>query len=361
MHLGSRASRTIRDLAGLEALAEPWSLLVRAQRGAPSDGFLWSKAAAQTFERDYTLSLRVLDDGARLAAIAPLAQRHGQVPRLEMLGVTELSEPTDFVYRDRAALEELVGELLADGVPLFLKRVPADSPTVRVLSDRCNRRGLALLRPAGSTPWLPLDDGAKEPEERFNAGRRSDLRRLRRKAEAQGKVEVRILSPTEEEVEDLLLEAFAVEDHSWKGRAGSSMLRDQRSGAFFRAYATLAAQAGTLRIGLLHIAGKPAAMQLAVEDRGRLSLLKIGYDDAQKACSPGTLLLLEAVRDAMRRGLEGVDFLGTEAPWTKAWTERARPCVAVRAYPAGLRSAVLLATEGAEHSWHRLKERLTHR
>lgn len=359
--MGSGATRTIRDLAGLEGLAEPWSQLLRAHSGAPSEGFLWSKAAAQTFQRDYALSLRVLNDGAQLAAIAPLAQRRGQVPRLEILGVSELSEPTDFVYRDRAALEELIGELLAEGTPLFLKRVPEDSPTVRLIADRCSRRGLALVRPAGSTPWLPLDDGAQEPEDRFNAGRRSDLRRLRRKAEAQGKVEVHILSPTEDEVDDVLLEAYAVEDHSWKGRAGSSMLRDQRSGTFFRTYAALAARAGTLRVPLLHIAGKPAAMQLAVEERGRLSLLKIGYDDAQKACSPGTLLLLESVRYAMQRGLEGVDFLGTEAPWTKAWTERVRPCVAVRAYPAGLRSAVLLATEGAEHSWHHLKERLIHR
>ncbi len=359
--MGDTGSRTISDLYGLDALAEPWSALTAERSSAPSDGFLWSKAAAQTFQREYSLSVRVIGNGTQALVIAPLAQRRGYLPRLEILGVSELSEPSDFVYRDEAALKEFIRELLAEGRPLFLKRVPATSPTVRILSDLCNRRGLALVRPAGSTPWLPLDDGAKEPEDRFNSGRRSDLRRLRRKAEALGKVEVRLLSPTAAEVDDALLEAFSVEDHSWKGRAGSSLLRNSRSGTFFRTYATLAARAGTLRVALLHVGGKPAAMQLAVEERGRLSLLKIGYDDSLQACSPGTLLLLESVRYAMHRGLQGVDFLGTEAPWTKAWTERSRPCVAVRAYPAGLRSAALLAAEGVEHGWHHLKERLIHR
>ena len=46
------------------------------------------------------------------------------------------------------------------------------------------------------------------------------------------------------------------------------------------------------------------------------------------------LLLRETVRHAALRGLRSYEFLGAPEPWIRIWTERVRPCVSVRAYPA---------------------------
>jgi hypothetical protein len=62
-------------------------------------------------------------------------------------------------------------------------------------------------------------------------------------------------------------------------------------------------------------------------------LLKIGYDEAYRRCSPGQLLMLEVIRDAARRGLQRVEFLGFSAPWTRVWTEVERPMSTVRFFP----------------------------
>ncbi|MFO0727457.1 MAG: GNAT family N-acetyltransferase [Myxococcota bacterium] len=354
----SNTLRTIEDLSALEQLAGPWETLAEKQHSRPIDRSLWSLAAARAFKDEYSLSVRVLGDGEHAQVIAPLARRKGHYFRLEILGMAELSEPGDFVAEDPDALEMLLRELLDEGSPLFLKRVPADSLTVALLGRMCRRRDLFVVRPAGATPWLPLDDGIEDPEARLSAKRRSDLRRFRKRAQAEGKVELAVRSPTVAELGPLLEEALSIEDHSWKGRAGSSVLKDSHRGAFFHNYARAAARAGSLRIALLHIGGAPAAMQIAVEDHDRLSLLKIGYDERFQSCSPGTLLMLEAIRYASQHGLSGVDFLGSEAPWTRMWTEQSRPCVAVRVYPLGLKSAAALAEEAAEHGWAELSERV---
>ncbi len=60
-------------------------------------------------------------------------------------------------------------------------------------------------------------------------------------------------------------------------------------------------------------------MQIMVEEHGALWLLKIGFDEAFARVSPGNLLLMEVIRHAAANGLERVEFLGKDAPWTAAW------------------------------------------
>jgi CelD/BcsL family acetyltransferase involved in cellulose biosynthesis len=88
-----------------------------------------------------------------------------------------------------------------------------------------------------------------------------------------------------------------------------------------------------LRIAFMRIDGRPVAMQLNAESAKRLWLLKIGHDERFARCSPGQQLMLQVVRDAAMRGLQGIEFLGQPDPWTQFWTPALRKCVALRAYP----------------------------
>jgi len=338
--------RVVRDLEGLEGLAETWARLDRWST-SPTQGFSWTHAGAVTFPRAHHLA--VLTSGEPLEmAVAPLIEVGG---RLEFLGAEELDEPIDVLSGDPDALAALAEGLWWSGRPVFLKRVPANSPLIPALERAYQGRGFVIRRPQAAYPWIPIDKSWVEPERHFNAGRRSDFRRARRIAERWGPVSVQIGLPSPDQVSPLLDEAIRVEAAGWKGRRGSALACDPIRHAFFRRFAAAACREGVLHLGLLRIGDRAAAMQLGVECAGRLWLLKIGYDEVFSRCSPGTLLMLEMLRAAAEGGVGSVEFLGEVEPWTRLWAQQERPCVSLRAYPASGVAACVFVADLAKMGW----------
>ena len=327
----------------LDELAPAWEALA-AGAGSPMQRHAWASAFAEAYGTEYELKVLACGSDGELEAIAPLAVRRTGIDRLELMGGEELSEPGDFVYRDRDALGRLAGGVADLAVPMLLGRVVAESPTTEALRTAFRRRTVFYSREAAPYPWIPLDEGWREPEQKFNSDRRSDLRRARRRAEKEGEVETDVVSPGPDELPALLDELFRVEAAGWKGREGTALATDDRRRTFFTAFARKAVDAGILRLAFLRVGGRTAAVQLAADCRGRFSLLKFLYDEAFKRSSPGTLLMLETVRYSAERGLDSYELLGTVESWTRMWTETERPCVALRAYPpraGGIAAAAL--------------------
>jgi CelD/BcsL family acetyltransferase involved in cellulose biosynthesis len=335
--------RLIETPDELNELGPAWEAIA-AESGSPMQRHAWSSAFVQAFGVEYELKVLVAGTGSEAEAIAPLVTRREGLPRLELMGVKELAEPADFVYNDPHALERLARGVAELSIPMLLRRVVAGSPTVEVLRRAYRRRTIFSRRGVAPYPWIALDESWKEPEQRFAADRRSDLRRARRRAEQLGEVTFELISPLREELGPPLEEAFRVEAAGWKGREGTALAADERRRVFFTRYAEAAADAGILRLAFLRVGGRTAAIQLATECGGRFWLLKVGYDEEFKRSSPGTLLMLETIRYAAVRGLESFELLGRVEPWTRMWTEQERECVALRAYPprpAGLAAAAL--------------------
>ena len=306
--------------------------------------YAWTRAFAETSGRDDSLKVAVVEDGAGVSAIAPLAMRRNGVTRLGLAGADQLFEPGDFVYRDRDALERIAEGVARLRWPLHLARVEAGSPTVEALRRACRRRTIFYRRMVAPYPSLQLDESWREPEQKFSSDRRSDMRRARRRAEQFGEVTAEVVSPSVEELPPLLEEIYRVEAAGWKGREGTALAIDDARRLFVTRLAEGAATAGFLRLAFLRIDGRAAAVQLAAECGGRFWLLKVGYDEEFKRSSPGSLLMLETVRVAAAQGLESYELLGTAESWTRAWTDRERACVALRTYPrrpAGLAAAAI--------------------
>ena len=304
----------------------------------------WTRACAQAFGERHELRVAVVEDASEVVAIAPLAARRDGVTRLGLAGVDELSEPGDFVYRDGAALERLASGVARLARPLHVARIEAGSPTVDALRRAYARRAIFHRRGVASYPWIPLDEGWREPEQKFSSDRRSDLRRARRRADQLGEVTVDVISPRKDELPPLLDELYDVEAAGWKGREGTALAADEPRRLFFTALAEVAADAGFLRLAFLRIGGRAAAAQLAAECGRRFWLLKVGYDEEFKRTSPGSLLMIETIRHAAGAGFESNELLGTSEPWTRVWTDQERACVALRAYPirpGGLGAAAL--------------------
>jgi CelD/BcsL family acetyltransferase involved in cellulose biosynthesis len=99
-------------------------------------------------------------------------------------------------------------------------------------------------------------------------------------------------------------------------------------------------------------------MQLGLVWSGRYWLFKIGHDDRFGKCSPGTLLMLHALRWAAGQQLESFELLGETEAWiTRFWTQDHHECVRVRTYPFTAAGMIAFASDGAVWAWQRLQPR----
>ncbi|MGI0485192.1 GNAT family N-acetyltransferase [Pantanalinema rosaneae CENA516] len=343
--------RLIRTINDLEQLPKVWEVF-GATVNSPIEDLTWIKACAQSFQAAGDLQVFVVQQEERSIALAPLMRSKGLFPHLIMLGVKKIYEPMDFLYTDDAVVEVLVNELSKLRSPLFLERIPANSPVIPAIQKIYQGKGWVNVTPVAPYPYLMLDASWTEPETQFNSGRRSDFRRAQRNAEKLGEVRYEILSPTEAEIEPLLQEAYQTELKSWKGANGSALAVNQAQGNFFHQYGRIASQRGILRLCFLRINGEAVAMQIAVEYANRFWLLKVGYNENFARCSPGNLLMLHTVKYAATQGLASYEFLGCAEPWIQLWTQSLRQCVAVAAYPASVSAVMTLIFD---QLWQRIK------
>lgn len=331
------ALRVVRDPDEIEALGPEWRRLAgRAE--LPTASHAWSAAAARTLAG---AGIHVLVSRAQgqVTAIAPLAH---SPEGLEILGSRDLGEPADLLWRSPADIDPVAGHLAASGAVVSLRRAPAGSPSVDALRRARTLRRILAVKPAAGAPSVDLASWREGNP--LSSRRRSDLRRARRRAEEHGEIAGEVHAPGPGEAEELLERAIGVEAACWKARAGTALACDPLRRPFFEELVRRTAADGSLRMGFLTIGGETAAMQIAVVHAESLWLLKIGYDERYGRCSPGMLLMLEAVGHAAREGRRSFELLGSPEPWTQTWTRRLRPMVAARLYP-GLRGIARLGRD----------------
>jgi CelD/BcsL family acetyltransferase involved in cellulose biosynthesis len=324
--------------------AGDWQELA-AVRG-PIEQFDWAATCLRTLAAGERFTVVAIERDGQCQALAPLVGKRSRgIRRLAHLGVGELFEPMDLVARDAESLAALGKALIRLRRTLWFERLPADSPAIDALRTAARGRAIVVVRPAANCPYIPLDESWREPEQRLNSGRRSDLRRAARKAQQLGTVTTEIVTPEAGEVDHLFNEAVSIEARSWKGEAGTALAHDPQRAAFYRQYAHSACAAGTLRMCFLRIGGRGVAMQLAIEQARAFWLLKVGYDAEFAPCSPGLLLMRDTIAHAAQAGLASYEFLGRAEAWTRVWTEQERQTVAVRVYPYGVRGVAALAAD----------------
>jgi CelD/BcsL family acetyltransferase involved in cellulose biosynthesis len=344
----------IRHYQRLEQLPPEWEAIDAFAR-SPMQSAAWAKACAAAFTAVGHLRFITVEQNGEPTACAPLVERR-RWSRLELLGLSELCEPAEFLYADASALEHLARAIARQSAPLYIERAPQDSLMVAALQKAYRRRGLVVVTPAQGYPTITLNDEWATPEQKLNAGRRSDFRRAVRHAEKMGAVSYEIHSPTLAECAPLLEKAFAVEAASWKGREGSALTCDRLRAQFYGRYAAHAAAKGILRLCFLNIGGRAAAMQVAVECGDRFWLLKIGYDERFARCSPGLLMMHHTITEAARRGLRSYEFLGGVEAWTQVWTQETRAMVSLRAYPFTPLAMTVLAADAARSVREKLRK-----
>ena len=356
--IAPRAVEVCTTSAQMQCLAPAWDGLDTFLQ-APLGHYDWAAACADALAGDSRLFMPVVRHGGAPVAVAPLVRPRGYLATARQLGVGDHGEPGDFNYADLASLDRLALVLADQHVPLMLARVPSDSPVTEALRTAYRRRALVIVRPQPGCPFIAIAGSDDEVSAALPSRLRSDLRRAMRKAQKMGDVAFETHAPASSaELLPLWDQALRVEAAGWKGRSRSALAVDHRVGSFYTALATRATEAGTLRILFLRIGSDVAATMIALEDGGRLWILKIGYDERFAACSPGMLVMREGLRYAARAGLTSFEFLGTGTGWTRRWTDTEWATERVYVYPFTLQGMTLLAFGAVAALWNRPRREL---
>jgi CelD/BcsL family acetyltransferase involved in cellulose biosynthesis len=335
----------ICDPGELHSLEHVWNELADGTKN-PLLRYEWFAACAEAFCQPGQLWVAVSRSKNGINSIAPLIlKRHNGITSYELLGASKLYEPSGCICKDETSVEELIRDIISSGRPAYLGRLDPESPEVSLLREINRKSSFILLRDSTGSPYLPITASWYEFEATMSSRHRYDLRRSRKRAEELGNVKYEIVSPGPDALNQYLAEFVRVEAAGWKGRNRTALQLDGSLKRFFYLYSSSACHLGTLRLCFLRINDMAVAALLAVQCYNRFWVLKIGYDEAFSRCSPGILLMHETIHYAYNNGLEAYEFLGSEAPWIRMWTDQNHPYVTARIYPYSTRGQVSLGMD----------------
>lgn len=321
----------IRNRAGFAALEGEWDALVQHTR----DEIFYRHAFLRVWIDNFAprASLRILtarDDQARLVAALPLFEERTHLYGVPVRQLSGTANPHSCRF-------DLIAEAPEEAAPAFLAYLCADRgwDVLRLTDIPAGGRGWALHRAAADSglpngtweslrsPYLPLPGSVAELQASLHAKFKANLRRRRKKLEERGKV-------TFERVEGgpglaaALEEGFHLEQSGWKGARGTAIAQDAATRGFYTELARTASYEGKLRLFFLRLEGRAVAFHYGLEHQGRYLLLKPGYDESLRDCSPGQLLMERVIEDCVARGLSELDFLGPDMVWKRDWTDSVR-------------------------------------
>jgi CelD/BcsL family acetyltransferase involved in cellulose biosynthesis len=278
--------------------------------------------------------------GGRLVGVLPLAQRRGV-----------LHSPTNWhtpVF-GAVALDPEASSALAHGVlersahRVQLRFLPSDAPLAQDIHAAADDAGYrveerVLLR----SPYVQVTGNWDADWEKYWSHRSRNLRkgvkRLSNRLADLGAVSVEIRTGADG-LAEALEDAFAVEASGWKGEQGTAIVSQPDTRRFYEEIADWAAERDILRIAILRIDGRAAAMHLSIEAGGDYYMLKTGYEAELEKAGPGKILDRMMVERAFTTGLDSLEFLGGDDEYKMIWTDQCHDRIELQAFkrsPRGL-------------------------
>ena len=327
----------VSDLSSFQNMRVGWNELAN-NFASPLLRHEWVASCMETlYPKGALPAVFIVHSGGRLRAAAPLMSvRRILLRELETPGIV-LLEPSGFIYDSEEALMTLLDALRETRRSFHLARLGSETKETWALKQALTKGCVRLERDGASSLRIPLKPTWKDFEASISSGRRSDLRRYRRRAESLGEVTFEVVHPDVHTLAGPMEDLLRIEASGWKGQSRTAILSQPRIRNFYESYARSAAEQGMLRFFFLRIDGKIIAGRMAVEHSRRLWDLRMGYDESSCRCAPGVLLTHETLRYAVERGLEAYEFLGRAEAWERHWPCEEDHYVSFRAYPYSLK------------------------
>lgn len=326
-------------------IANSWDALA-SNEPTPFGRHAWFDCWWRSFGADSELAICLAWRGSELAAALPL-ERRGKV--LTALANTH-SPVFTAVAADREALDQVaVAAMTVDWRELVVPALPLDDRVLTALCDAASTAGRSVVvEPAQTSPIVEIEGSWEDYRDQMKSKWSSAERKARKMRRDHMADFSFVIAP--EDLRERLGRGFRVEASGWKGLAGTAILSRPETSKFYRLVAEVFAATGELRLSEIRLDGKTVAFDLCLLDRGRLYLLKTGYDESYSQLSPGLVLRQQVVQRSFELGLEAHELLGDMADWKSRFATGARSHVRLRCYgrtPRGL----------AQWSYRRAKSR----
>jgi hypothetical protein len=169
--------------------------------------------------------------------------------------------------------------------------------------------------------YITLPDTWQILEKSLSANRRKQIRKNRRHLEQEHGPQVifrRIQEP--DEIEPALDRLIHYNRVKWQEREGVSAFEDERYRRFNHAIARLAFDRGWLRFYELSVDEELLSSRLCFLFKNVVYDFQTAFNSAWSDYSPGELLLVYALEDAISAGAQEFDFLPGTYRWKKSWS-----------------------------------------
>lgn len=344
--------RVVDELPAFEALRSEWSSALATS--ADPNVFLtweWLRTWWQHFgepNRDATLHVVVVRDGAGLVAAAPLFREVRRTGPLTAAVLRQISfDAGDYggillVRRHDEAVDLLLRHLAAElrgGVStVLLSRLADDSVFLEHLRSR-----LAAIGPAaglasdevaldGPCPYADVSGG-------YNLQRHLKKHKVRqRMRRISEKYDVQFTWHSGPTLEDGLERLVDVHRQRWEGREDDlqGQLADPEHEAFLLDTLRAMDDQGWLRLLVLTADGRTVGAELDFEFARRVYMFKGAFDPEFGEFSPGQLLTYRVFEEGIAAGVQQFDFLRGDHPYKRRWADQDRSLFAVTLTRPGL-------------------------
>lgn len=310
---------TVREFDAIAPVADEWNALADRLGAPPFVRPGWFVAWWQAFGSGRPLVLTA-SHGERLAGVLVLRRRAGAV-----VSPTNVHTPGfGIVAEDDGASALVVSAAMAHAPhALGLDYLDGAARDVKILERAAAAGGRAILRRTiQRSPYVELDREYGEAR-LVTRKQASNLRRLQRRLDALGRIDVHV-ADGRERLGALLQDGYRLESSGWKASRGTAIVSRRDTSRFYTALARWAAQQGTLRLAFLRLDGRPIAFEFGLQDASAYYFLKGGYDPAYRRWAPGRLLARAMIARAADEGLSRFEFLGANDPWKRTWAHEHR-------------------------------------
>lgn len=315
-----RAAMAVEQVTTSEefrALKPGWDALWRADRKAtPFQSPHWLLPWWDEFAGEATLAALVSRSGPSLTALAPLlAYDEGGM----FIGAG-ISDYLDLLAVDQGAADELFASLEKAGCSeWYFDQLRPDAHALQAKLPSAWEEELEDLE---ACPVLSLEGADEEFESLLSTHARKKLRYATRSLQRERSMEFETVSSST--LGSCLEHLFALHAARWQKRDLPGVLADESVQRFHRAVAPRMLAAGALRMYLMRIDDRAAAVFYGFAHHGIIYYYLSGYDPQYEKHSIGNVIVAHALREAIREGCIAFDFLRGAEEYKYAWGARDR-------------------------------------
>jgi CelD/BcsL family acetyltransferase involved in cellulose biosynthesis len=268
----------------------------------------------------------VANDSQWLAALPLIETFHSPFVSVAQLPNNFYSTGGELLF-DAAAGDDVADVLVSGlaGLPwnlLWLNFVAYEQPAWKAVLAAAQRRNFGCFTQRSfDIGQVDLRCDYRTYEASRSRNHRRSVRRSTDRINDLGGAVLNLVTPTpEDDLEALLRRGFEVEDRSWKGQQGTSVLRTPRLFDFYLRQAHELAAHRQLKLAFLEHQGRAIAFEYAWSARGTYVSQKVGYDVSFAEASPSQLLRARLYERFCETGEEQlIDYRGILSEATARW------------------------------------------